>query len=162
MDITEILDGHVYLSSWGAAASWDTLRMFNITHVLSLTPDYPCKFPDWITYLHHPVDDHPSTNLIEFFPKAFEFIDDAKAKSGGVLVHCNAGVSRSPTVVIAYVMKSLQTPLSEAIECVRSKRSCAYPNQGFMDQLRLYETHLFGRSSVSDMDAKVQDMKYIL
>ncbi|KAF4596057.1 tyrosine/serine/threonine protein phosphatase pps1 [Pleurotus pulmonarius] len=51
-----------------------------------------------------------------------EWIDRARAEGGRVLVHCRVGVSRSATVVIAYVMKHLHLPLVDAYLIVRSRR----------------------------------------
>lgn len=52
---------------------------------------------------------------------------------GVVLVHCYFGVSRSATVVIAYIMKKYQLTYTEAFEKVKSKRHIVFPNQGKND-----------------------------
>ena len=56
-----------------------------------------------------------------------------------VLVHCKMGVSRSASVVIAYAMKAYEWSLQQALEHVKSKRSCVHPNDEFMKQLEMYE-----------------------
>lgn len=61
---------------------------------------------------------------------------------GAILVHCAAGVSRSSTVVCAYLMKSKQMSAKDAVLHVHKKRSCICPNSGFMGQLFLYEQEL--------------------
>lgn len=68
--------------------------------------------------------------------------DDVKAKGGRVLVHCHAGVSRSATVSMAYIMKSLNYDLRSAYDFVKSKRSCVSPNLHFMGQLLEFEKRL--------------------
>ncbi|CAD8098242.1 unnamed protein product [Paramecium sonneborni] len=60
-------------------------------------------------------------------------------KKGSVLVHCAAGVSRSASVVIAYLMKTKGLGFSEAFNFVKKKRSVIQPNYGFIKQLRNYE-----------------------
>lgn len=50
-----------------------------------------------------------------------------------------AGVSRSATLVIAYMMKRYRLSLKEAEQLVRSKRPFINPNPGFMKQLQLYD-----------------------
>lgn len=48
--------------------------------------------------------DASNQNLLRHFPAVIAFIKEGKAM-GGVLVHCHAGVSRSATCVIAYLMQ---------------------------------------------------------
>ena len=55
-----------------------------------------------------------------------------------MLVHCAYGISRSSTLVIAYLMKKLRIGYSEAYSFVRRKRPMASPNRGFQEQLRLW------------------------
>lgn len=52
-----------------------------------------------------------------------------------MLVHCQGGVSRSPTVVIAYLMHLKKLSLTEAYQFVKDKRTCIAPNLNFMGQL---------------------------
>ena len=65
-----------------------------------------------------------------------------KAGGGRVLVHCHAGVSRSATVCMAYIMKTLNQDLRSAYDFVKSKRSCVSPNLHFMGQLLEFEKRL--------------------
>lgn len=58
-------------------------------------------------------------------------------------MHCNAGVSRAPTIVIAYLMKKFNMRLKEAYDLVKSVRSSIRPNEGFMKTLKEYERELF-------------------
>jgi dual specificity phosphatase 12 len=61
-------------------------------------------FPKEFTYKEINVADNSSTSILRHFPAAISFIKDGIAK-GGVLVHCYAGVSRSSSCVIAYLMQ---------------------------------------------------------
>ena len=72
------------------------------------------------------------------------FTDNARDNAGKVLVHCHAGVSRSATVCIAYLMFKNNMFLEEAFEHVRLRRGVISPNLNFMQQLKEYETSLFG------------------
>ena len=49
-------------------------------------------------------------------------------------------MSRSATIACAYLMKKYRLSYDEALERLRSKRPCVYPNPGFATQLRLYHT----------------------
>ena len=79
------------------------------------------KIPKHIEYLYVPVVDHESCNISVFFKDSFEFIEEERKRTN-VLVHCMAGVSRSVTLVIAYIMQKSGAPFSTAYEYVKSKR----------------------------------------
>ena len=87
------------------------------------------------------VDDMCSEDLQKYFEKAFQFIEEGR-KNGKVLVHCAAGISRSSTVVVAYMMKKKGINWKKALEEVQSKHSMAYPNMGFRTQLQKYQAEL--------------------
>ena len=65
-----------------------------------------------------------------------------KAKGGCVFVHCHAGISRSATISISYIMKTMDYELSKAYEFVKQKRPCISPNLHFMGQLLEFEKQL--------------------
>ncbi|KAF7264751.1 hypothetical protein GWI33_022477 [Rhynchophorus ferrugineus] len=67
---------------------------------------------------------------------------------GRILVFCVAGVSRSATLCIAYLMKYHQLTLLEAFDHVKKIRPKIHPNCGFFQQLMDYEKSLFDASSV--------------
>lgn len=85
---------------------------------------------------------HNQDNLQEYFQSAFEFIDEARDKGVGVLVHCQCGVSRSATMVLAYVMKSFNIPLHEAYAYVKERSSAISPNMSLVYQLVEFEKKL--------------------
>lgn len=91
-------------------------------------------------YLQLPVRDVPEQDIIKCFPKAFAFIDSALDSGGAVLVHCQAGVSRSATVVIGYCMWKDKMSAEAATKEVMRARSVIWPNPGFKCQLREFES----------------------
>ena len=66
--------------------------------------------------------------------------------SGRVLVHCQAGISRSATICLAYLMKRKRLRLDEAFEFVRRRRSIISPNFSFMGQLLQFESQVLATS----------------
>ena len=68
---------------------------------------------------------------------------------GSVLVHCHFGVSRSATVVLAYLMHRCRIPLKQAHNLVQQRRSQIQPNKGFWKQLRTFERYLKTGDSLS-------------
>ncbi|PWA38896.1 dual specificity protein phosphatase 1 [Artemisia annua] len=133
----------LYLGSVGAANNQTLLKSLNVTHVLTVANSIPPAYTNDFTYKIVDVSDREEVNIAQFFDECFNFINEGK-QMGGVLVHCFVGRSRSVTVVLAYLMKKHGMSLSEALDLVKSKRSVASPNSGFMLQLQNYEKCLGG------------------
>jgi dual specificity MAP kinase phosphatase len=74
--------------------------------------------------------------------KNLSFLDEAKSKEVSVLVHCLAGVSRSVTIVLAYLMYSRGLSLNDAFTFVRARKPDVSPNFHFMEQLHTFERQL--------------------
>ncbi|KXZ48173.1 hypothetical protein GPECTOR_30g269 [Gonium pectorale] len=87
--------------------------------------------------MHVPVYDLEEEDLVKHFRACFEFIN-AGREHGGVLVHCAAGISRSATVVIAWLMVHVGMTPAEARAAVKAARPAINPNQGFGLQLQLF------------------------
>jgi len=86
--------------------------------------------------------DTPSSDLSAYFRSATSFIDNELRNGGKVLVHCVAGVSRSVSLILAYLIRFGGYSSLDAFLMVRSKRSIARPNDGFCMQLMDYERGL--------------------
>jgi len=78
-----------------------------------------------------------------FFFCICAFVPKHKTAGLGVLVHCFAGISRSSTIITAYLMITNKWTWKKALEFVRSKRSQCNPNAGFRKQLVDFEKRLF-------------------
>ncbi|KAL6188717.1 hypothetical protein ACLB2K_040108 [Fragaria x ananassa] len=131
----------LFLGSIGSAHNKDELKKLNITHILTVAASLAPAYPNEFVYKVFHVADKESTDLKQHFDECFNFIEEAK-RSGGVLVHCFVGKSRSVTIVLAYLMKKHGMSLSEALEHVKSRRPQASPNAGFMSQLQAFERFL--------------------
>ncbi|XP_004628746.1 dual specificity protein phosphatase 19 [Octodon degus] len=127
------------LGSQDAAHDLDVLKKHKVTHILNLAYGVENAFPSEFTYKSISILDLPETSILSYFPECFEFIEQAKMKDGVVLVHCNAGVSRAPAIVIGFLMNSEQISFSSAFTLVKNARPSVYPNSGFMEQLRTYQ-----------------------
>ncbi|CAG2100478.1 unnamed protein product [Medioppia subpectinata] len=135
------IHGRLYLGNIAAARNHQELRQRNIGTVLTVMQS---RIPD--DDRHHRLDyhwidaeDRPEEDLLTEFPKAFDIIDQSLKSGAGILVHCKAGVSRSATIVISYLMRAQRKTYKDAMDLVQSKRDIVGPNHGFRDQLRLYE-----------------------
>eukprot|EP00347_Sterkiella_histriomuscorum_P016112 403354447 len=86
--------------------------------------------------------DMPYVNIMKHFASAISFIRDAISSGGTILVHCYAGISRSASCVIAYLMQDKGMPFFEAMSYVRKRRHIVFPNFGFQRQLMDFERQL--------------------
>uniref|UniRef100_A0A1I7VU48 Dual specificity protein phosphatase 19 n=1 Tax=Loa loa TaxID=7209 RepID=A0A1I7VU48_LOALO len=131
----------IYLGSQDVAHDYDILMAHNVTHIVNCATGVENIFLGAIKYLTFSVLDLPWSNIEQHFDKCHKFMKEAVEDGGNVLVHCNAGVSRSPTIVLSYIMRYNRMTLREALEHVNAIRKVS-PNPGFMQQLMRYEMKL--------------------
>ncbi|XP_022695327.1 dual specificity protein phosphatase 19-like isoform X2 [Varroa jacobsoni] len=132
----------LYLSSQDVASNLELLRSRNIRHIINVAWGIPNYFPQHFRYLKLRLLDLPEQNVRLVFEECFDFIDEAMSTGGSTLVHCNAGVSRSSTICIAYLMNRQRMRLVPALNQVRMERPIIRPNDGFMQQLKEYEKEI--------------------
>eukprot|EP00002_Diphylleia_rotans_P019069 TRINITY_DN3693_c0_g1_i2.p1 TRINITY_DN3693_c0_g1~~TRINITY_DN3693_c0_g1_i2.p1 ORF type:complete len:722 (+),score=131.21 TRINITY_DN3693_c0_g1_i2:13-2178(+) len=134
----------LFISNMRASCDLQTLqRVYGITHVLSVLKSKPPHPDSTITYAVIPEDDVESTNLLQYFEACRIFIH-AGRQAGGCLVHCMAGVSRSATLVLVYLMSHVYTEnrLKSSLAHLKKIRPMISPNSGFLEQLKVYESLL--------------------
>ena len=90
----------------------------------------------------YPIQDFPKQKIIQYFDETHEWINKMYQEGRNILIHCAAGVSRSTSFVIAYIMKEKKMPYHEAYQLVKEKRKWANPNSGFREQLIDYNAKL--------------------
>jgi len=145
----------LFISSRVAARNKDVLIKYGITHILSACVEVPPKFPEDFQYLQLMLLDHPTFAIIDLFPGSISFINEALREGGKVLVHCVAGVSRSATIVLSYLMQNYQMTFAEALRKLQKIRSVVNPNQGFRSQLRQFENMKYKLEQKNDQDQKL-------
>ena len=139
--IDRIIEG-LYLGNEEAASKLEVLKSNGITHILIAGSFMPAKFPNHFKYKQINVSDTLRENIRKYFDETYSFIDEAISSSGRVLVHCHMGISRSPTVVIAYLMKKQNLTLKKAAYKVRKAHPITNPNPAFIKQLLEYDLML--------------------
>lgn len=139
--------GGIYLSSYEPFRAEVDLGAYGITHIVSVLPgSIPDAYVAQCKCLLVPVMDVDSENILQYFPQSNAFIDSALFPEGNtnckhataVLVHCQEGVSRSATIVVAYLMHHYKLSLKQALHAVKRRNAAAEPNRGFLRQLELY------------------------
>ncbi|KAK7035938.1 phosphatases II [Favolaschia claudopus] len=133
--VDQVLEDQVYLGNLRAAESEQTKERYGITHTLSVCPELLSSGP---RHLVIPVDDSEYDDLLIHLPEACRFIEDALAQKGRVLIHCVMGISRSTTVLAAYLMKTRSMSVSDAICFIKQYRPQVQPNYGFLKQLEAF------------------------
>ena len=133
----QIISG-LYLGDINSANDLDWLKSQKITNILGMI-DGQIKHPGMNYLIHGNILDHPDENIVKYFGSCYQFISNALSKNERVLVHCYAGISRSTTIVVMYLMYSHKLKLLQALEFVSKRRSVACPNFGFQLQLQIFE-----------------------
>jgi len=135
-DCCEVVE-NLYIGSQDAAAEEEILMTKGITHIVNVGTGIPNMFEHKFKYFKVDILDTPEFDILPFIEPTSNFIDNAiKNEHGKVLVHCNAGVSRSSAILIGYLMKKRNYTYEEALEKTKLARSCICPNFGFAEQLR--------------------------
>ncbi|KAG5849221.1 hypothetical protein ANANG_G00107660 [Anguilla anguilla] len=141
---------HLYLGSQKDVLNKDLMAQSGITYVLNASNT--CPKPDFICESHFmriPVNDNYCEKLLPWLEKTNDFIDKAKVSNCRVIVHCLAGISRSATIAIAYIMKTMGLSSDDAYRFVKDRRPSISPNFNFLGQLLEFEKGLRLRKALS-------------
>uniref|UniRef100_A0A8C9NM75 Dual specificity phosphatase 1 n=1 Tax=Serinus canaria TaxID=9135 RepID=A0A8C9NM75_SERCA len=130
----------LYLGSAYHASRKDMLDALGITALINVSANCPNHFEGHYQYKSIPVEDNHKADISSWFNEAIDFIDSVKNEGGRVFVHCQAGISRSATICLAYLMRTNRVKLDEAFEFVKQRRSIISPNFSFMGQLLQFES----------------------
>lgn len=132
----------LYLGSAYHASRKDMLDALGITALINVSANCPNHFESHYQYKSIPVEDNHKADISSWFNEAIDFIDSIKNAGGRVFVHCQAGISRSATICLAYLMRTNRVKLDEAFEFVKQRRSIISPNFSFMGQLLQFESQV--------------------
>lgn len=144
--ISEIIPGFLYLSSYNAAKNKSLMDNNKITYIINCAADYCQNIfasdPQYI-YLSFYLKDHIMENIECVFYECIQFIEKAKENKGKVLVHCIQGISRSVSIIIAYLIYTQKNNYDIAFNIVQKRRTIANPNFGFAIQLQNFYQRLY-------------------
>ncbi|XP_034933976.1 dual specificity protein phosphatase 15 [Chelonus insularis] len=136
--MNKVLPG-LYVGNYRDSKDEAQLERFEITHILAIH-DAARRLHSDKHYLCILAADTPDQNLSQYFSLCNDFIHAARLRGGNVLIHCLAGMSRSVTVAVAYIMSTTNLSWKEALKVVRVGRAVANPNVGFQQQLQDFES----------------------
>ncbi|KAJ0230044.1 Protein-tyrosine-phosphatase IBR5 [Hirschfeldia incana] len=135
---TEILPEFLYLGSYDNASRSEVLKTQGISRVLNTVPMCQNLYRNSFTY--HCLSDEKVLQ----FDDAIKFLDQCDKDKARVLVHCMSGKSRSPAVVIAYLMKRKGWRLAESHQWVKQRRPTTDITPEFYQQLEAFEQTILG------------------
>ena len=151
-DIVEIVP-HLFVSNWDTSNNIDVIKRYDIRAVLTVeTRSKPRDIVYYylshnINFKHINLQDIPNANISIYFDSSYDFINYHISRGENVLVHCWAGVSRSVTLILNYILKkyylkyrSQGIPPENAVQNLilsirQQSRPIINPNSGFLDQL---------------------------
>ena len=125
----------IYLGDSIAAENETYLKEYNISHVINCAEELTSVYKD-LKFLELSLYDGSLQNLFPKFEIAYKYIK--KHQNNNILIHCAAGVSRSASLVIFYLMKEKGWDLKTSLNYTREKRPVVDPNEGFLEQLGNY------------------------
>ena len=140
-DAQEIIPG-VYLGSVFAANNIQELNKRNITCVLDLSGEI-IKHKGIQYCCFKNINDSPNQPMIHLFPTALAFITYCNKNNYNIIINCYAGISRSSTIIAAYLIHYNNSTVKDAIGYLRTKRYKVNPNPGFILELEkfIYNDH---------------------
>ena len=144
----KIIDG-LYIGPYTCAQNYNILDNFEIKHIINVTHNHKNKFENFYNYHTISIEDTIKENIYKYFEYYSEFINQTLNNNENILVHCNAGQSRSATIILAFFIKYKKMSLKDSLEVLQSKRKCIAPNVEFIKQLLKWEQEIHNTTSIN-------------
>lgn len=128
----------IWLTCYITAYDKKLLLSNGITHIVNASP-WENPHEETFKYLRIKIEDDDLAPIEKYFGKVSRFICNALCKGGNVLVYCAAGISRSPTLVMAFLIHKRRMIFEEAYSLCIKHRQCVDPNRGFIKKLKGYQ-----------------------
>jgi len=146
--ITEVIAGKLYVGSENNAFNEEQLLALGITHVLSVSNSI--NQIQGIEHQHFVMNDMGRTELDHVLDTVYPFMERAQQAEKKLFVHCTLGQNRSPTVVIAFLMKNKGLTLYEAHKMLRKQRPLVQIHHNYAKMLLSLEKKLYNETSLPD------------
>ncbi len=125
----------IYIGGFMEARNGQWLQNRGVTHIVNASRELPNYFPNYFKYLRLDLNDTPEQDLTKALNNSYRFMKKAIDEGGVVFVHCFAGISRSSSQIIHYLMISETMSFERAFNYVQKKHPRTNPNYGFLKQL---------------------------
>jgi len=136
-----VIDKQLYIGAKESARNILNLKKLGISRIVVCCHSIPfyLDYDPSIQYLRLCMDDSLEQNLNDLIPFVFAFIEQGFKNKESILIHCNAGVSRSGAICVAWLMKMFNLNCDQALMMAREKRDKISPNSNFIEQLNRLE-----------------------
>jgi hypothetical protein len=141
----------LYVGTQAAAEDLPYLSQYGVSYILNVS-ESSSGYPPQFEVLHIPLSDFGDSNLADVFGECFAFIDNAYHCRAKILVHCQVGVNRSPSVVMAYLMQHVPCDLLTSCRTVKQRRPGVFPVEPYLQQLLKYEASVRSSNSCTIED----------
>ena len=137
IDKMSFIIDNIYLGNKEAARHEDYLKENGITAVVNCAYSFKSKYKD-VKFIRLYLKDDHEQKLFPKFDEAYEFVKENSKEGSKILVHCEAGRSRSASFVIYYLMREKGWDYKKCYEYVKEIRPNIRPNSSFVKQLKEY------------------------
>eukprot|EP00826_Nyctotherus_ovalis_P058114 TRINITY_DN7968_c0_g1_i15.p1 TRINITY_DN7968_c0_g1~~TRINITY_DN7968_c0_g1_i15.p1 ORF type:complete len:159 (+),score=55.21 TRINITY_DN7968_c0_g1_i15:91-567(+) len=144
-EMNKVMDG-LYISDCFAASDETELLKNKIAYVVNAS-GVPITTKGR-KYLHIQVSDSEAENIKKYFKSCIDFVEEGRSAGKAVLINCAAGISRSSSLTLAYMMYKKKEGLNECLAELKKCRPVVWPNQGFYKQLQEFEKELGLKSKI--------------
>ena len=134
-DIMDYIVDNIYLGDSTAASDEEYLKSYNIDTVVNCAEELESKYKD-LKFMELKLYDDYEQKLFPKLEVAYKYIK--LHKRNNILVHCAAGMSRSASLVIFYIMKENGWDFDVSYRYCKERRPIVEPNDSFQEQLRDY------------------------
>ena len=134
---------NIFVGNLHTIIDTEVLKKNNIKNIVSAINGIPILYPDEFNYLNLELLDEKFFDIKSSFNASNKFIDKCIENNEKIYIHCMCGVSRSVTLVIAYLIYKYKFSVKKSLEKIRTIRPKANPNSGFIDQLNKYYRELY-------------------
>jgi protein-tyrosine phosphatase len=137
--INEVIPNQLYIGDSTASSNLKLLQSMGITHIVNTASEIPNSFQGKFHYLNLGLHDHSKDeDLFRVLEPSYRYIRSVMQHNpkSKIFVHCHAGISRSASTVIYYLMRTNNWTFDQAYKFLKSKRSIVRPNSWYTQQLR--------------------------
>jgi len=139
---SEIIPDFLFLGSYDNAARAELLKAMGIRYILNCVPTCQVLYKNSFTY-------HTASSSPPPLQECIDFIELAKREGAKIMVHCMTGMSKSPAIVIAYLMRLRGWKLVDSLKWVTERRPSVQLSADSLQQLIKMEVELFGAATMA-------------
>ena len=152
----EVIPGVLFIGDINAASNIDLLQEHRITHVVNAT--FKEVYYESIVSINFQLEDEEDQKISHLFEETRQHILLAKNQGTACLVHCMAGISRSSTLVLSYLILEEGMTLFDAWQLLLQCRKDIHPNDGFWIQLMELDKNIHGKYSIDDVEYRLRSL----